>query len=77
MDSCGGQEGPLRKLRRKYPTGMNFSNVSTIKAEVAALVELQQYQSAEGIISLLLCSKSQARSQRDEAELIGILGTLF
>ena len=56
---------------------MNFSNVSTIKAEVAALVELQQYQSAEGIISLLLCSKSQARSQRDEAELIGILGTLF
>ena len=41
------------------------------------IVELQQYQSAEGIISLLLCSKSQARSQRDEAELIGILGTLF
>ncbi len=56
---------------------MNFSNFSVIKAEVTTLVELQQYQSAEGIISLLLCNKSQARSQRDEAELIGILGTLF
>jgi anaphase-promoting complex subunit 7 len=42
------------------------------------LIELQQYQSAESIISLLLCSKSQTRNQSNEAEaeLVGLLGTI-
>lgn len=55
---------------------MNFSNISLIKAEVVALIELQQYHSAESIISLLLCSKSQPRNQSNEAELVGLLGTI-